>query len=218
MKKVILSLGIMTMLGVFILPGKNASAQTQFGVKVGPSFSNMTVKDNDGKEEGKMKTNFEGGVYANLGIAPEVYIQPSLLYEGKGAKAKGDFPGEISLSYLTLPINFLYKPEMMNGSAWFIGFGPYVGYALSGKIQLDGTSGSLDPFKNMFGDGEDKSMMERFDAGFNVQLGYELMNGFNLGVNANLGLVNIGNKDIMDDKTKITNTNFGVTVGYTLGR
>lgn len=234
MKKLMLPVAALILAGLFMVPVKKAEAQTYgtmstttFGIKVGPSFSSMTSKTDGDKETSDMMVGIEGGVYANLPIAPQFYIQPSLMYEGKGGKENYS-PTEdvnadikIRLHYLTLPIDFLFKPEMPNGSgAWIIGVGPYFGYGISGKAKVSGNIGnangsqSYDPFKESFMGGD--ADLKRFDAGANVQLGYEMANGFNIGLNANLGLVNIANNGDSDNSAR--NTNFGVTLGYTFGK
>lgn len=224
MKKIMLPVAALIMSGLFLLPAKKADAQmgggmssTTFGVKVGPSFSSTTSKVDGDKETSDMLVGFEGGVYANIPIAPQFYVQPSLMYEGKGGKNK-DVDAQTRLNYLTLPIDFLFKPEMPNGSgAWIIGVGPYLGYGISGKSELTvgEATGSIDPFKeNDLTGGE--ALLKRFDAGANVQLGYEMASGFNIGLNANLGLIDIANNGDSDNSFK--NTNFGVTLGYTFGK
>lgn len=193
-----------------------AFAQTTFGVKVGPSFSSYTAKTSGDKTTSKMMVGVAGGVYANLPIAPEFYVQPSLMYEGKGGKSKDDSHVKTRLNYLTLPVDLLFKPEMPNGSgAWIIGVGPYVGYGLSGKTSYEsgGAEVSADPFKDQ---GGADAFLKRFDAGANVQLGYEMASGFNIGLNAELGLLNLAKNG--DNDNSFRNTSFGVTVGYTLGK
>lgn len=205
MKKILftaLALGICT--AVF--------AQTSFGIKAGPDFASVTSKANGSKHTGKMLTGIMAGVYANLPIAPQFYIQPSLLYEGKGSRdAFYGADTKVRLNYVTLPIDFLFKPMMPNGSgSWIVGVGPYFGYGISGKSS--GTSGNVtvsgDPFK------EDNGL-KRFDAGANVQLGYEFANGFNIGLETELGLINLESGGDSDNSAH--NTSFGVTLGYTFG-
>ena len=224
MKKLIIPVAALVMAGLFTIPVKKAAAQmdygtmptTTFGVKVGPSFSSMTSKVGGDKNTSDMLVGIEGGVYANIPIAPQFYVQPSLMYEGKGGKESSDGVDEkVHLHYLTLPVDFLFKPEMPNGSgAWIIGVGPYFGYGLSGKVKSDGETGDINLFDEGGADGD--AALKRFDAGANVQLGYEMVNGFNIGLNANLGLVNIANGGDSDNSTR--NTNFGITLGYTFGR
>jgi len=203
MKKVFFTMAALCMAaGVF--------AQTTYGVKVGPDFSLYTSKASGSKETTKMLVGVAGGVYANVPIAPEFYVQPSLMYEGKGGKRKVGTHVKTRLNYLMLPVDLLFKPEMPNGSgAWIIGVGPYIGYGISSKSTYsdNGNEISLDPFK--------EDVFKRFDAGANVQLGYEMASGFNVGLNAELGLANLL-KDAGGDSFR--NTSFGVTVGYTLGK
>lgn len=196
-------------------------AQSSFGIKVGPNFSSMSTKMDGNKETSKMMVGVAGGVYANLPLAPEFYIQPSLMYEAKGGKdsyeeSGVDVTAKTRLNYITLPVDLLFKPEMPNGSgAWIVGVGPYVGYGISGKSKIEGgsLSASSDPFKK---NGATDAALKRFDAGANVQLGYEMASGFNVGLNANLGLINIRNNG--DSKNSARNTSFGVMLGYTFGK
>jgi len=211
MKKIIFTMAALCVAGATF-------AQATFGVKVGPSFSSVATKSDGHKETSKMLVGVAGGVYANLPIAPEFYVQPSLMYEGKGGKESTDIGGtnidtKVRLNYLTLPIDLLFKPEMPNGSgSWIIGVGPYLGYGISGKSSVSGVSGSTDPFKG----GSDDASLKRFDAGANVQLGYEMASGFNIGLNAELGLINALNHG--DSDNSFRNTSFGVTLGYTFGK
>lgn len=219
MKKLVFTMAALAIAGA-------SFAQTTFGVKVGPNFSSMTQKSDGDKETSKMMVGVAGGVYANLPIAPEFYIQPSLMYEGKGGKntTEGDVGSasiKTRLNYLTLPIDLLFKPEMPNGSgAWIVGVGPYFGYGISGKTKFSGEIGgeeasqSYDPFKSDLAGGD--ADLKRFDAGANVQLGYEMAGGFNITLNANMGLINLINDG--DSKNSARNTSFGVNLGYTFGR
>src|SRR5690625_7336784 len=123
MKNILLAVFPLFFIGLFILPTKEAEAQTAFGMKVGPNFSNMTV-ENEADLDTKINIGIQGGLYANLPIGNEFYIQPSLMYENKGTKIEIsdlDVDMKMNLNYLTLPVDFLYKPEMLNGSgSWII--------------------------------------------------------------------------------------------------
>lgn len=212
MKKIMLPLAASLIAGITLFSAPNASAQsTTFGIKVGPDFSSLASKSNNTKETSKMLVGLAGGVYANIPIAPQFYVQPTLMYEGKGGTDK-QTDVKTRLNYLTLPIDLLFKPEMPNGSgSWIVGIGPYFGYGLSGKISgtAGGTTLNEDPFKS-------NGFYKRFDAGANVQLGYEMAGGFNIGLNTDLGLVNILTNGNSSNSAR--NTSFGVSVGYTLDR
>jgi hypothetical protein len=60
------------------------------------------------------------------------------MFSTKGEKNSEDgFTSTYNLSYLELPINFVYKGALGNGY-FLIGFGPYLGYAVMGKAIGEG--------------------------------------------------------------------------------
>lgn len=192
-----------------------AEAQTNFGIKAGPDFSSITTKTSgtsgfSGTSNGLV--GLEAGVYAEIPAAKQIVIQPALLYDGKGGKYNiGGYVQTERFNYLTIPIDILFKPEMPNGiGSWYLGAGPYLAYAISGKISdTQSSSDNIDPFKN-YGNG---AQLNRFDAGAHVQVGYELSSGLNIGLDASLGLMNIATHGNLNNATH--NTSFALTVGYT---
>ena len=151
----------------------------------------------------KLKTGFNAGVNAEIPVGIDFYLQPGLLFSTKGAKANvGD--GKINLSYLELPVNFVYKPELGEGRM-VLGFGPYAAYAIGGKTK--------DPDSDIeFGDQPDE--WKRFDAGANLLAGYEFSNKLSFQLNAGLGLIRLNNRADDDTKSSLKNTGFGVSLGY----
>lgn len=212
MKKMIFTLAALGIAGA-------ALAQTTFGIKAGPDFSSYAAKYGSSKETSAMIIGLSGGVYANLPIAPEFYIQPSLMYEGKGGKEK-ELDTKARLRYLTLPVNLLFKPEMQDGKgSWIIGAGGYIGYGLSGKVTTginDSTSVfsfSSNPFdKGNFSDAK----LKRFDVGADIQLGYEISSGINIRLNAELGLINTLSNQYSNQS--LHNISFSAMVGYAFGK
>ena len=185
-----------------------AQSTTTFGIRAGVNFHNLNGKDfNDDKLENKLKTGFHAGVNAEIPVGIDFYLQPGLLFTTKGAKAEvGDT--KINLSYLELPINFVYKPELGEGRM-ILGFGPYAAYALSGEVK--------DPDSDIeFGDQPNE--WKRFDAGANLLAGYEFSNNLSFQLNAGLGLTRLNNRPDNDNNSSIKNTGFGVSLGYRFGR
>ncbi len=204
MKKALLSVAALLIAGATF-------AQTKFGIVAGPSFSSYTTKVNGDKETSDLLTNFRAGLTADLQLADEFYIQPSLLYTGKGGKEEVlGFDTKARINYLELPINFMYKPEVGNGNL-FIGLGPY--FALG----LNGTNETVinDAVVKSDIDFDDDNGFKRFDAGANFQVGYEMPMGLNFGLFTDLGLVNLWKDG--DSDNSFRNTAFGVTVGYKFG-
>ena len=191
--------------------------RTTFGIRAGVNFQNLNGKFADQDLENKLKTGFNVGVNAEIPIAPEFYLQPGLLFTTKGAKADNDDDTKVNISYLELPVNFLYKPVLGAGKL-LLGFGPYAGYALGGKIKNDNTDIDLE-FESELSGAETAKYgytFKRFDFGANFLAGYEFSNNLSVQLNAQLGLTNISPKlagaNSSDYKTK--NTGFGVSLGY----
>jgi hypothetical protein len=52
------------------------------------------------------------------------------------------FNTTLKISYLELPLNFLYKPMLGKGHL-LLGFGPYVAFGIGGKATYEGGGSSL---------------------------------------------------------------------------
>ncbi|WP_207514929.1 porin family protein [Longitalea luteola] len=189
------------------------AAKTTFGVRAGVNFTNITGDDQDSK----IKPGFNIGVNAEVPVATDFYLQPGLLFTTKGAKAdEGD--GKVNLSYLEVPINFLYKPTLGDGKL-LLGFGPYVGFGIGGKYK-EGDDEMDVKFKNDVKAGDQsmtdpKIFMKGLDFGGNLLVGYELSSKLSFQLNAQLGMSNLNPKfEGEKPEDKIKNTGFGISVGY----
>ncbi len=201
-----------------------AAAQTKkndskpgFGIRAGINFQNINGRDAfDDKLENKLVARFHAGLTAELLLADDFYIQPGLLFSTKGAKLKGS-NNVVTISYIEVPVNFLYKPQLGNGRL-LLGFGPYIGFGVGGKIKYEnGNDASLE-FKNEISVGEALAgnYLRRFDAGANILFGYELSSNLSVQLNTQWGLANIypsisgvSNSNIINK-----NTGFGLSLGY----
>jgi hypothetical protein len=203
MKKVLLSAAALFIAGL-------SFGQAKFGIVAGPSFSSFTSKTAGDKETSDLLVAFRGGFTADIPLADEFYIQPSLLYSGKGGKETTEILGrdvtlKTKLHYINVPVNFMFKPEVGSGNL-ILGVGPYFAYAVGGK------SGDNDiEFGNEDGDG-----LKRFDSGGNLQFGYEMKSGLNFTLHAEMGFINLVPDGDNDNSTR--NNSFGVSVGYKFGR
>jgi hypothetical protein len=185
-----------------------AQTKPTIGIRAGINFQNLNGKDGEGnKLNNEIKTGFNLGVNAEIPVGIDFYLQPGLLFTTKGARY--DFQGgkaTQNLSYVEVPVNFLYKPELGEGRM-LLGFGPYAAFAVGGKIKYGSTDLDID-----FGSEAGKT--KAFDAGANLLAGYEFSNNFSFQLNAGLGLVNMYNRPSNDSKTIVKNTGFGISVGY----
>jgi len=196
---------------IILLTATSAFAQTDkvtFGLRAGVNFQNLNGKDPSGdKLDNKLKTGFHVGANAEVPIATDFYVQPGVLFSTKGAKNDGIINLKWNLSYIEVPVNFLYKPVLGSGKL-LLGFGPYAAFAVGGTAESGDVKVDID-----FGS-DDSDDMKAFDAGANFLAGYEFANKLSFQLNAGLGLLNLSNRSEGDDESSLKNTGFGVSVGY----
>lgn len=220
---------ILTLAAAFLLFGLTANSQStgiSFGLRGGLNMQNISGKDLSGdKLTLDMVPRFHVGAVVTIPVAPDFYFQPGLLFSTKGAKSKSDFLGlamsaEYNLSYVELPLNFLYKPVVGKGH-FMLGFGPYIGYGISGKATFEIGSLTYEEdiiFEKEFdssSDYKDWAHFKRLDYGGNLFFGYELNNGLSIQLNTQLGLAKINaDNTSVSSKSEFRNTGFGVSLGY----
>ena len=119
--------------------------RTAFGVLGGVNLQTLNGKDFSGdKLENDMIIGYHAGLNIQIPVAPEFYFQPGLLFSTKGAKNETTpVTRTINLSYIEVPLNLVYKGMLGNGYV-MVGFGPYAGYAFSGKDTFEGGSVSIE--------------------------------------------------------------------------
>jgi hypothetical protein len=184
--------------------GITAGAQG-LGVNAGVNFFNQTMKSNGNKvDDLKMLTGFHIGVDYEIGVAPDFYFAPGLQFSTKGTNI--DFvKTKAVLNYFEVPLNLVYKPLLGDGNL-IVNFGPYLGYAVSGKYKDDIADTDIE-----FGS-DDTDDYKPFDMGANIGFGYQLGMGLSFKLNAQLGLINILPDGDSDNLVK--NNGFAFSVGY----
>lgn len=187
------------------------AGRTTFGIQAGVNFYNINGKDASGnKLDYKLKTGFTGGVNAEIPLAPEFYFQPGIIYNSKGAKLNTtNGTATYNLNYIDVPLNLVFKPGLATGSV-LLGFGPYVGYGIGGKVKGSGVDADV-KFKKTAGAETNTYYFKPLDAGVNLLAGYQFMNGLSAQLNAQLGVVNT---NAYGNGAKTHNTGFGVSLGY----
>lgn len=205
-----------------VMAQSDVMGKTSFAVLGGVNFQNLNGKDNSGnKLENDIIVGYHFGVNAQIPVAPEFYFQPGLQFSTKGAKnTVSVLTGTYKLSYIEMPLNFVYKGLLGNGY-FLIGLGPYVAYGVGGKAIYEGgssTSESKIKFKNEVVSGDPLSTVyvKPFDAGGNIFFGYEMAGGLFMQLNTQLGMINIkpDNYLLPDDSSTLKNTGYGISLGY----
>ncbi|NTW25346.1 MAG: PorT family protein [Lentimicrobium sp.] len=220
----------LSLIMMLILTGTIASAQStdklSFGLLGGVNFQNLNGKDMNGdKLTNDMIVGFHAGVNVQIPIAPQFYFQPGLLFSTKGAKNEYSVLGvniisTTKLSYIEMPLNLVYKAQLGNGF-FMLGFGPYIGYGISGNVVTEGGDLSLDQdieFVNVVETSDNQTVpyYKAFDVGGNIFAGYETAGGLFAQFNTQLGMVKINPeyKILTDDESSVKNTGFGLSLGY----
>lgn len=198
---------------IFSLPLIAYSQKAIFGITAGASLANTQLKAEGITISAESKIGLTAGIIADIPIADNFSLQPALNFLQKGYKVSEDnYTDKLTLNYIELPLNVLFKPEMQKVQL-FVGAGPSVAYALSGK-EKEEDNGSTETYKYKFGNNPDEHDMKRLEIGANFIAGVETKTGFLVALNYNLGLSNVGPGD-SDDGT-IKNRYFGFKVGYLL--
>lgn len=220
MKRILFSTAILLSGAFFTVTAqstKTTASGIGIGIRAGVNMQNINGRDyNDKKLENKLVPRIQVGVTADIPLADQFYIQPGLLFSGKGTKENGT-DNKISLSYLEVPITFLFKPALGTGHL-LLGVGPYAGFAINGKVtEPDGSKETI-KFKNTVTVAEALTdpYMRRLDAGANLLFGYEMSSKFSVQLNAQLGLVKINPEieGVSDNKAAYRNTGYGLSIGY----
>jgi hypothetical protein len=202
---------------------ESADAKTVIAIIGGVNFQNLNGEDMNGdKIANDILTGFHVGLNAQIPVAPEFYFQPGLMFSTKGAKmTEGYFSDSYQLSYIELPLNFVYKALVGNGY-FLLGFGPYVAYGVGGTATYTGGPVSVETdieFKNEVDSGDPltTAYVKPFDAGANLFFGYELPAGLFLQLNTQLGLLDINpenNRIFGDGESTLRNTGYGLSLGF----
>jgi hypothetical protein len=213
---------------IFFLTGFMAFAQglagskTSFAILGGVNLQNLNGKDASGnKLENDMLTGFHAGLNAQIPVAPEFYFQPGLMFSTKGAQNIGVLNSTYKLSYVELPLNFVYKALVGNGY-FMLGFGPYVAYGIGGKAIYEAGGVSVEndiEFKKEVASGDPLTTVyvKPLDAGANLFFGYELPAGLFLQLNTQLGLLDIKPEDSRitgENQSSLKNTGYGLSLGF----
>lgn len=199
------------------------SESTSFGLLGGVNFQNISGEDSEGKDlKNDMIIGFHAGMNFQIPIVPEFYIQPGVLFSTKGAKYSDDnYSATTSLSYIEVPIEFLYKGALGTGNI-IVGLGPYFGYAVMGKTKFESDllneESDIEFTSTIEENAEPKVYLKAFDAGGNVFAGYEMASGLFFRLNTQLGMLNLQPEDKRLENSEetgiIKNTGFGLSLGY----
>lgn len=182
--------------------------KTRLGFTGGSTFSNYQEKTDGQDDNGKSKIGMTAGLIANFPAGKNFMIQSGAHWVQKGTRdEEGSDKISLTVNTIEVPVNFLY-----NSSGFFIGAGPSISFAVSGKWKLK-YGGQVTTVKAKFGNSDDDHM-KGFDFGANAVAGYQFPEGFLIMANFNQGLSNLIPGDA--DNSKLKSHYFGIRLGYVL--
>ncbi|WP_026953533.1 outer membrane beta-barrel protein [Algoriphagus vanfongensis] len=211
-------------------------AQIQWGVRAGMNMTNSEFLQADGSSRNTDPVaRIQLGVTMDVPVSHQVYIQPSLMYQGKGFKGTEVWPvvtGDdselnVNLSYLVIPVQLVFKPQLSENGRLLVGVGPYLGYGLGGKWQSesdllydDMMLAQQEGDVSFTSDGSVGDMGvynygKPWDYGVGFLLGYEFKQQYSLQVNSDFGLANLQYEyGDFDTGEKLKNSAIGFSLGY----
>ncbi len=223
MKTKLLSLAIILLLTAPMAIGQTAEkSRTSLGILGGANFMNLTGKDHSGdKLSNDLLVGYHAGINIQIPLVRQFFFQPGLLFSTKGAKnTSGSVTSTTRISYFEMPLNFVYKGKLGNGYV-LLGFGPYIGYGVGGKVTVTGGDLSYNGdvvFQNSveLSDPILDTYVKSFDAGGNIFAGYEMAGGLFFQFNTQLGMLKINpeNAWFSNDEASVKHTGFGLSLGY----
>jgi len=111
-------------------------------IQAGVNLANVSVT-NDGRiDDANMLTSFQAGIVGDAHIASILYLQPGILFTGKGSKIEIGRPNEnlyikqtSNPFYIEVPVNLVIKLPFNSESHFFFGAGPYGAIGIAGKAK-----------------------------------------------------------------------------------
>ena len=210
-------------LAVFaICSATTASAQTtgpQFGVKLGPTFSTVSLDPEDPDADNSMRWGIGGGGFLVLPLSPRLSMQFEGLFTPKGSKIAPEegteFEGieaHLALDYLEFPVLLRLDAARSAQRSFHVFAGPSLSYNTSARTELV-ADGEL--FDNGISDNI-RDEVNLFDFGLVVGAGMDVGRYLVVDARYSWGLRNVN--DSPDDDTVIKNRAFTVLAGIRFGR
>jgi hypothetical protein len=185
-----------------------ASATAQDGqIRAGINVANVSVTDEGRVDEANALTSFQVGFLGDVKLGGPLYLQPGLLFTGKGSKVlrgtagqNGYFKQTFNPYYIEVPVNLIFKAPISSSSKFFVGAGPYLAVGIAGKTKTEGQTilgrynrevsiefSDDDPTTLSQEEGAGFGVVKRFDYGLNGTAGIEgksvvLSAGYGLGL------------------------------------
>ena len=180
----------------------SASAQVQFGAKVGFDMTNFWGKDT----EHGMKPSYQAGLMMEYKFSNKFAIAPEVVFASQGGKFKAIdvelFDYNISKN-VTFNTNYINVPLMLKyyvSPAFSLDFGPQVGFNVYSKVSVEDVDKPLDM----------KDVTNTVDFGLGLGGTYNLTDNAFVQARYTLGLTNVFDIDESHEKNGNIQIAFGM--------
>lgn len=200
-------------------------AQFRAGLKGGLNLNRPIGGAKNSQQQGyhidkyDLHTNFHLGITADIPVTKKFHIRPDLLvsrrvaqYEKIDEAAGFSYYQRLAANYLEIPVHFVYyhHAEKLN---FYVGGGPYVGFALTGKANNYGKRGT--DWQPIFVfDNETDEWYKKTQFGAVLAAGIDLPFGLNWELSVHRGFNDVSNSRLIENYSKVINFNYGISVGY----
>lgn len=208
-----------------------AQSKSSVIVKGGVNFANVSINDDGDVDDAKSLTSFQVGIVGDLYLAPILYLQPGVIFTGKGTKTQSGEEGDANWYkattnpyYIEVPVNLVFKTP--GTTRFFAGAGPYLGIGIAGKRKIEGAALGVDfsskddiewsdddPTTLDYEEGAGFGIMKRFDYGLNGMIGIETSQ-LVLAANYGLGLAKLQSGSNSGDDNNNKHRVISLTLGF----
>jgi hypothetical protein len=230
---------------------RTGEREPMFGIEVGGNLNNMLNHYQGETTSNQIKVGFHAGFTGDFLLTEHFYLQPGLRYIMKGGQQERSITtlvlgghneieskDKITLSYIELPMNLVYKFGG-EGGGLFIGAGGYAAALVDARTKYKVESTTKIENKSdveakddgtrvlAIGNKAGQDDITRMDYGFNGLLGYELNNNWYIKGTVSAGMRNLfsGGQTrnvgaIVPSNTQASgkNVSYLLTIGYMFER
>jgi hypothetical protein len=203
-------------------------------LKLGVNLANVSINNDGDIDDAKTLTSFQAGIFADLKLLPILYLQPGIVFTGKGTKTQSGTEGSANWYrassnpyYLEVPVNLVLKTPT-GAVKFFGGAGPYLGIGIAGKNKVKGSIlgtafaseekikfSNDDPSTLDEEEGAGFGILKRFDYGLNGLVGIETKNMV-VSANYGFGLAKLQSGDGSGDDNNNKHRVLSFTLGFKL--
>ena len=215
----------------FVLTTHAQKSKSSVILKGGVNFANVSINGDGDVDDAKSLTSFQVGLVGDIQLAPILYLQPGVIFTGKGTKTQSGEEGDANWFkstsnpyYIEVPVNLVFKTP--GTTRFFAGAGPYLGIGIAGKRKIEGAALGIgfsskndiewsddDPTTFEEEEGAGFGIMKRFDYGLNGTLGIETSN-LVLAANYGLGLAKLQSGTDSGDDNNNKHRVISLTLGF----